>query len=476
MNVEYLEKPIKEIELLVVPVEERKQKIVKELCGITAGKEFQGKEGETYFFPLAKGNIKRFFFIGLGKKPIPEEYRKAGGLGIKKAELLMIECCCFMIPKEQYSLEKICTTEEGAILGSFKFDRYKTKKEKETKKIKKIGFICRKKDLAELKIYKIMAEAQNYSREINYYPANEMTPLKLAGFAGKMAKKEGLKFGLYTQGEMKKKGMGGVLAVSAGSSQEPVMIRLEYRGKGNKHIILVGKGITFDSGGISIKPSRGMDAMKYDKTGAVNAVAIMKAVANLKLPIKITAIIPASENMPDGNAMKPGDIITMYNKKTVEVINTDAEGRLILADGVALAAEKKPDLIITMATLTGAAFAVLGTYGIPMLSTKKEYSKMMYESGMKTYERVWELPMWKEYSEMVKGEMADLKNIGSEQGYAGTITAGLFIKEFAGKNEFMHLDIATVDLMENSNEYLAKGPSGKGVRLVVEFLRGLSKR
>jgi leucyl aminopeptidase len=250
------------------------------------------------------------------------------------------------------------------------------------------------------------------------------------------------------------------------------MIELKYNdGKKYPHVVLVGKGITFDSGGISIKPSKGMDTMKFDKCGAVMMLGVMRAAAEMKLPLKITAVLPATENMPSGSATKPGDIVRMHNGKTVEILNTDAEGRLILGDALAYAVEAKPDLIIDAATLTGAVVVVLGKHGIGMLGTDKGAMKEMYDCGMEAHERVWELPLWKEYSDMIKGDYADLKNIGSESGEAGTITAAAFLKEFVGSTPWVHLDIASVEWSDGESGYFCKGPTGKGVRLVASFLK-----
>jgi leucyl aminopeptidase len=234
----------------------------------------------------------------------------------------------------------------------------------------------------------------------------------------------------------------------------------------------VGKGVTFDSGGISIKPSSNMHEMKYDKTGAMNVLGVLKAASALKLPIRLIGIMPLVENMPSGTAQRPGDIVKAYNGKTIEVLNTDAEGRLILADALAYAAEQKPECIIDMATLTGAIVVCLGKHAIGLFSNDDKLSETLAAAGEDTHERVWRLPIWPEYSEMMKADFADIKNI-SEQGEAGSITGAVFLKEFVGECRWAHLDIAAVDYVKTPHPYLEKGASGIGVRLVAQALFGL---
>ncbi|NYZ73690.1 leucyl aminopeptidase, partial [Candidatus Micrarchaeota archaeon] len=238
---------------------------------------------------------------------------------------------------------------------------------------------------------------------------------------------------------------------------------------------IVGKGVTFDSGGISIKPALNMHEMKYDKTGAVNVLGVFKAVAELKLPIRLVGVMPLVENLPSGSAQKPGDIVTAYNGKTIEVLNTDAEGRMILADALSYAAEDKPDCIIDMATLTGAIAICLGKHAIGLLSNDDALAKALIEAGEETHERVWKLPLWAEYGEMIKSDFADIKNI-SETGEASSITAAAFLKEFVGETKWAHLDIAAVDLVKTPHPYMDKGASGIGVRLVIETLSRLAKK
>ncbi len=256
------------------------------------------------------------------------------------------------------------------------------------------------------------------------------------------------------------------------------MVVMEYN-KMKKDLPLyciIGKGISFDSGGISIKPSKGMHEMKYDKSGAIITLGVMKAVAELKLPIRVMGIMPITENMPSGSAQKPGDIIKAYNGKTIEVLNTDAEGRLILADALAFGAEKKPKAMIDLATLTGAITVCLGPLAAGLFSNDDELSKKITEAGEETHERVWRMPTWKEYSEFIKSDFADIKNTGSDIGEASSITASKFLEEFVGETKWAHLDIAGVDMIRGSHPYMEKGASGIGLRLIVATLEKMGKK
>jgi len=442
------------------------------------GGDFTGEKGKTYLLPTPEMKSRRVLFIGFGREKTVEleDFRLAGAKMVRAAKALKLDGFSVWVDfngARRHSEKDVArAVVEGAVLANLKLAPYKKKKrgEKELGKMVVFSRMDLEKEVAEAAA---LARAQNYARIVGVEPANFMTPKKLAETAGRLAKECGLGFRVMGKKELEKMGMHGILGVSYGSAQEPVLVELKYNAgvKGLPHIILVGKGITFDSGGISIKPSKGMDLMKYDKSGAVVMLGVMRAAAELKIPIKLTALLPATENMPGGSATKPGDILKMYNGKSVEVINTDAEGRLILADALAYGDEMGPDLMIDAATLTGAVSIVLGRHGIGMLGTDKASAHLMYDCGLECGERVWELPLWKEYSEMMKGDYADLKNIGSESGEAGTITAAAFLKEFVGKTPWVHLDIASVEWSDGSQGYFCKGPTGKGVRLITTFLK-----
>ena len=486
MKVEFARKDFGSVsaDLLVVPCFKGKIPAWAHAELLKAGveKDFVGEKGRTYMLPAKGKPYKRLLFIGLGREKTIEldEFRLAAAKAVRGAKGARLGNVAFWLDFNgaiRHSEKDVATAvAEGAILSDLKLEPYK-KKKKEERKIDRLVLVS-KLDLASAVMEGVvLAESQNYARMVAVEPANIMTPKKLAETAKALAKEHGFGFREIGKGELEKKGMNGILSVSWGSAQEPKLIELRYNeGKKLPHVALVGKGITFDSGGISIKPSKGMDAMKFDKCGAIMMLGVIRAAAELKLPVRISVVIPATENMPSGSATKPGDIVRMYNGKTVEILNTDAEGRLILGDALAYAAEAKPDLIIDAATLTGAVFVVLGRHGIGMMGTDKGSMKELYDCGIETQERVWELPLWKEYGEMIKGDYSDLKNQGSETGEAGTITAAAFLKEFVGSTPWVHLDIASVDHTDGETGYFCKGPTGKGVRLVTTFLKEWVKK
>jgi leucyl aminopeptidase len=471
--------------VLAVGIFEGKQ-VPKELAQFTKGitkKQFEGKLGQTYAATtLGKAGFDRLLLIGLGKaKEFNLDFaRRMAGTAVRYAESNKAGSLCISVLEEKTCLpvDIIQASTEGAILAGYKFTQFKTKKED----IFDVGDVylvlgshCPGAQEA-VQRGTILAEAQNFVRDLNELPANIATPTHIADNAKKLAKQNKIKIKIIEKAEMKKLGMGGILAVNRGSDEPPKLVVLEYNsGKKLPLYSIVGKGITFDSGGISLKPSKGMEEMKYDKTGALVVLGIMKAVSELKLPIRLLGLMPLTENMPSGSAQKPGDIIKAYNGKTIEVINTDAEGRLILADALAYAAKQKPKAIIDLATLTGAVIVCLGRAGAGLMSNDDKLAKTIQDSGLKTYERVWRLPLWQDYTELMKSDFADLKNV-SGVGEAGTITAAAFLKEFVGETKWAHLDIAGVDLVNRPHPYFSKGATGTGVRLVTEALKNLSSR
>jgi leucyl aminopeptidase len=267
--------------------------------------------------------------------------------------------------------------------------------------------------------------------------------------------------------------MNALLYVGKGSGEPPCFIIMEYWGgtKGQKPVVIIGKGITFDSGGISLKPREGMDMMKDDMAGAAAVIGTMQAVAALGLPVNLVGFAPAAENMPDGKAYKPGDVVVTMSGKTVEINNTDAEGRMVLCDALHYAQRYRPKCIIDLATLTGACMVALGTQASGMMGSDKSLMKALIKAGEVTGERLWELPLWESYGEAMKSDIADMKNSGGPHG--GAITAGWFLKQFVGETRWAHLDIAGTAWEEKGRHYLPKGATGVGVRLLVEYLRGV---
>ena len=322
-----------------------------------------------------------------------------------------------------------------------------------------------------LRCARIVADAVNFTRHLINEPANVMPPRQLAAQAREIARQGKFRCQILGPAEIKKHKMGGIIAVSQGSHEPPQLIILEY-GTAHKKagtICLVGKGVTFDTGGISIKPSRDMEKMKYDMSGAAAVIGILKAASRLKLPLHIIGIAPCVENMPGGGAQRPGDIIKMYNGKSVEVINTDAEGRLILADALAYAERFKPKALIDMATLTGACAVTFADKAIGLMGNDHALIERIRKAGETTGERCWELPLWDEYFEIIKGHHSDIMNAGS--GYGGTITAAMFLKEFVTSKSWAHLDIAGTAWVDSNKPYNTRGATGVGVRIILEFLR-----
>ena len=318
-----------------------------------------------------------------------------------------------------------------------------------------------------------IAAAVHTVRNLGNTPSNLMTPTRLAERAEEIAKAAGIACTIYGRKEIERMKMGGLLAVNRGSAEEPRFAVLEYRPrKAKKHVALVGKGITFDSGGISIKPAERMEEMKFDMCGAAAVIGTMQAAATLELPVRITGAIPTTDNLPSGSAYKPGDVITMMNGKTVEIVNTDAEGRMILGDALHYASTLKPDHIIDYATLTGACVVALGSEAAGLFCNDDDLARKLIECGERVGERLWRLPEWDEYKELIRSDWADMKNSGGR--WAGAISAALFLKEFVDCPSWAHLDIAGTAYAEHETPREVRGATGAGVRVTMEFLQSLS--
>lgn len=443
---------------------------------------YEGKLLQTYSTTTrGEAKFRQLLVVGLGRK---EEFRldylrRAAGVSVRYATALKEKEFCMHIPARfvpRWEQQKMAQAmAEGALLASHKFTRYKTKKDE----IFEVGraLIATQEDVSEgIRRGVVMADAQNYARELDEQPANIATPQWVVDQAKKLSREHGLHITVFEEERLRKMGMNGILAVCQGSHHKPALIKLDYnRDKRYPLYCIVGKGVCFDTGGISIKPSQNMHEMKYDKSGAMNVLGVFRAVSGLKLPIRLLGLMPMVENMPSGTAQRPGDIIKVYNGKTVEVLNTDAEGRLTLADALSYGAEHKPECMIDMATLTGAMVISLGRHAAGLFSNDDELAKTIEEAGLETHERVWRLPVWPEYGELMKSDFADLKNI-SELPEAGSITAAAFLREFIGETKWAHLDIASVDVVKWPHPYMEKGATCIGVRLVTEALSRLAKK
>jgi len=360
---------------------------------------------------------------------------------------------------------------EGAYLGLYSFAKYK---KPESEDVNQLILVVKEKDRVQLLepfVHKgrLLAEATNLARDMVNEPSNYMTPARMAEAAGELASKYGLQVELLEREDMEAMGMGALLGVAKGSTQPPKLIKLAYKGDpdSQKSIAFLGKGITFDSGGISIKPSDGMEEMKDDMAGAAAVMAAVGAIARLKPKINVTAIIPATENLPSGNALKPGDVLKAMNGKTIEVISTDAEGRLILADALSYAQKLGLSPLIDLATLTGACCVALGTLYSGVFGNDQNLVNSVLKAAKRTGERMWQMPLPDEYKEQNKSEIADIKNAGSRCG--GAITAALFLAEFVGNTPWVHIDIAGTAFSTKESGYTVKGATGVGVRTLVEF-------
>lgn len=452
------------------------------LTDLLKSKEFEGKPGELVLLHTQKTiPAKRVLLVGVGKKASAglDTIRQAMGYAAKrvrqaKATSFTVSVPAF-VPRDSSVIEVAQAMAEGAILGSYQFNLYRSDLAP-GKDVAQMTLLAPEKsslrDLSEgIRRGTASAEAAVFVRDLCNHPSNVMTPTKIAQEAKAIAKETGVTLKILEQKDMEKLGMGALLGVARGSHEPPKFIILEYHGarkKEDRPVVLVGKTVTFDTGGISLKPAENMEHMKADMTGGAEVLAAIRAAARLKLPLNLVSILPVTENMPGGRAMKPGDIVTTLSGKTVEVQNTDAEGRLILSDGLAYAGRYKPAVLIDIATLTGACVVALGQFAIGMFGTDATLKESVRTAGLRAGERVWEMPLWDEYFEQLKSDVADMRNIGGRGG--GMITAALFLSKFAGDWPWVHLDIASTDWSERERAYIPKGPTGIGTRLLIQYL------
>jgi leucyl aminopeptidase len=441
--------------------------------------EFQGKGGQAVLLHAQKRiKAKRILLVGLGKRKDARLDTVRQAMGTAARRVRQAGAGSFVTPLHGRgladSVELAQAMIEGAILGGYQFTAYRSDNHDEHA-LTRITVL--EPDAAELPDVKegvrrgmASAEATAFVRDLCNHPSNVMTPERIAGEAKKIGKERGVRVKILEKREAERLGMGAFLGVAQGSHEPPKFIILEYRGaRGNgRPIVLVGKTITFDTGGISLKPAENMEQMKADMTGGAEVLATVRAAARLRLPLHLIGILPATENMPGGHAIKPGDILRTLAGKTVEVQNTDAEGRLILADGLAYATRYKPAVIIDVATLTGACMVALGQFAVGMFGNNESQKQRVRQAGLKAGERVWEMPLWDEYFEQLKSDVADMRNIGGRGG--GMITAALFLSKFVGDYPWIHLDIASTDWSERERPYIAKGPTGIGTRLILQYL------
>jgi leucyl aminopeptidase len=445
-------------------------------------KDMEGKLGRISIIPMpGKNPAQRILLAGIGKKEnlTNDTIRHVSGKIAQKSRELKLKEFSIITPPS-FVIDQISSVTqiiEGCKMSLYKFDKFKAEK---AEKSPDLTIIVSKssKILHAIKTAEIVSEGAIFTKSIANLPPNECTPTTLANFARMISKKNKMKCYVISEPELKKKGFGGISAVGQGSKKEPKLIVLEHTNgpKNENPVVLVGKAVTFDTGGISLKPGDRMDEMKFDKCGGCTVLGIMKAVSELKLPINVVGIIPSVENMPSGESYRPGDIIKLYSGKTAEILNTDAEGRLILADALAYGEKQyTPKAIIDFATLTGACIIALGTNVAAIVSNDEKLTKRINESSKKTTEQVWELPLNQDYMDMIKSDVADMKNVGIGRA-AGTITAAAFLKNAVEKTPWIHIDIAGVAWIQSATKeksYNPKGATGFGVRLILDYLQNV---
>ena len=486
----YQDLDVQALAIAVFKDEKTDEGFLKELDELTDGvvksvldaEELSGKEGETAYFHLLGGKATkatRLLLVGVGKR---EEYRAAQitqmagtavrilrGKGIKSVAL---------VPRAEGDAENVASTAiEGAIMGLFETDKYRTI-EKEKRQIEKLvvalagaddGAISRGTERG-----RVVGEAVNFTRDLANEPGGYLTPTDMAERAREIANEFGMSIDVLDEARMEQEGMGSLLSVSHGSDQPAKLIVLKYTpaeatvSSDSELLAFVGKGITFDSGGISLKPGENMELMKYDMTGGATVMGAMRAIAQLKPTIPVLGIAPCAENLPSGKATKPGDVVRAMTGKTIEIINTDAEGRLILADAIAYAKKLGATTVVDLATLTGAVSIALGDVNVAILGTDQDLIDEVITAGKEVGEKFWQLPLDPEYSKQIKSDIADIKNVGGRK--AGTITAAAFLKEFAEGLSWVHLDIAGTAWADDAKPHRAKGPTGIAVRTLINIV------
>ena len=488
LNIESGDVKSRECGLLVIPVAEEKllhgDESVRDLVDAArAYPEFRGRKSDEILLYRPEGSrAERVLFLGVGKsrEADAEAFRKAAGKAVKKAIALELQDLVLSLPEAgRMALElpvAAAALLEGACLGNHVFDLYK--KEKKQTQLQAITLLTDTEAVGALeglaRRVENICKASLMARDWVSMPPNEKRPDRFVRSITKAADKEALSVTVLDEPALKKNKMGGILSVGAGSRSRARMVILEYSPKkAKKTYALVGKGVTFDSGGINLKSSTGLDDMKMDMAGAASVAAAMIAVSRLKPDYRVVGLIPVVENMPSGDSARPGDIITAYAGKTVEIGNTDAEGRLILIDALAYAERMfAPDVMVDIATLTGACIMALGEKIAGVFSRDRELSDTIVSAGERVHERCWAMPLPEDYRELLKSDFADIRNIGSSR-YGGAIAAGLFLSEFVQSSRWAHIDIAGPAYAKKGSDYCGAGGTGFGVRLLIEALENL---
>ena len=455
-----------------------KTKLGPNIVVARARKEFEGKAKQVFVEKQA-GTPRFFALVGLGKKEkiVIDTLRGAAATVAESLRSVGAKTIAFSLPQELDAETAAQAVVEGAVLRTYQFNTYKTQKLDEIKMLNAIILLADETSAVAVKkgveLGKTITDSCNFVRDLQNTPSIDMTPQIVAEKAAKLAKEEKLRCTILDERQLRKQGYNALLSVGKGSSHPPRLVTLEYAPKGAKQTIaLVGKGITFDTGGISIKPSAKMSEMKFDMSGAANVLGVLRNASRLKLSMRIIGVLVLAENMPDGNSYKPGDIVKTKNGKTIEIDNTDAEGRVVLSDGLHHATTFKPDVIIDMATLTGACVVALGPDIAGIFSKSDRLTNKVVEASKFSGEPIWQMPLPDDYFEMIKSEVADVKNAG--QRWGGAITAALFLREFVdSKIPWAHIDIAGPCFVAEEKPYQPyklAGGTGVMVRTMLRYL------
>ena len=490
MNVRTASSAEADVPLLAVPVFDAEQGadpvLPAELADAVASSylrdDLKGKLGESVVaYAEEEGGLRRVLLLGAGKAAElgDEIVRRWAGHAVRAAESIGLGGLgLYLGGMDGLGAEGAGrSAAEGAVLAAWRFTEMKSaaSDDEPPDPVTEVTLVADPAELDEVgrgaESGAIIARAANFTRTLQSRPGNVATPTHLGDEAARMAEEHGLEVSVMGPDELLAENMHALLAVARGSDQEPRFIVLRHHGapEGDRPLVLVGKGLTFDAGGISLKPARGMQDMMFDMSGGAAVIGAMQAVADLQIPLNVVGLVPSSENLPSGSALKPGDIIRSREGKTIEVVNTDAEGRLILADALSYAQGLEPRAIVDCATLTGAVVVALGHHAAAVFGTDDELVGELREAGNCAGERCWPLPLWDEYRRQIDSKVADIVNVGGPP--AGTITAACFLREFVGDCSWAHLDIAGTAYGKGALSYLRKGAAGFPTRLLVEWVR-----
>ena len=442
---------------------------------LAAAHELTGKWLEMVLLHYPAGvQAKRLLIVGAGK---PEKFgngelRRLAGAALRHLKSRGAKRVAFLLREPRQDAGAVQLVAEGLLLAELDLDKYKTDK-KNSAGVEHAVILGATGDAARaIERARIIAESENWARDVANEPSNRLTPTVLAERAAEMARESGLEVAIYDEKQIEAMKMGALLGVARGSAEPPRLIVLTYNPPAPKPgapvLGLVGKAITFDTGGISLKPSKAMDRMKYDMCGGVTMLAVMRAIARLKPSIKVVAVVPSTENMPGGRAVKPGDILVSMSGKTIEVLNTDAEGRLILSDGLFYARQLGATHLVDAATLTGAIVVALSNVNVGVFGSQDDFTRRFLDVARAAGEKMWHMPVDDDYRDMMKSQIADLQNISSGDG-GGASSAAAFLKEFTGELPWIHLDIAATAWLDDAKPWMAKGATGVAIRSLVDF-------